>query len=272
MDKIDLCKKCKKRKLDFNQGIICGLTNKKPDFENICPNFEKDETIKDETKINLKPNKQRAKTAIILIWIVLSFEIISFISNLMQYNLLQIILNGGYVSVETANANDLRVTIISFIFLIVYIISGITFIMWFRRAYYNLHQKVKGLSFSEGWAAGCWFVPFVNLGRPYRIMKELFKETKEFLTNKGHNINEILKTDILIWWWVIWIFNGVIGQFAYNYSKNAKSIDELIIVSIILLIGNITGILAALITIKIIKKYSSVELQLNETEIIGNKL
>ncbi len=57
--------------------------------------------------------------------------------------------------------------------------------MWFRRAYFNLHQKVSYLSHSEGWAAGSWFVPIVNLYRPYQIMKEIYVETKELFTKRG---------------------------------------------------------------------------------------
>ena len=31
MDRIELCKQCKNRKRDLRVGIICGLTNEKPD-------------------------------------------------------------------------------------------------------------------------------------------------------------------------------------------------------------------------------------------------
>ena len=81
----------------------------------------------------------------------------------MQYDLLQTVANGGFISDEAVEANDTRESFLGIIYLIAYIISGITFIMWFRRAYFNLHQKVSWLNHSEGWAAGCWFVPIVNL-------------------------------------------------------------------------------------------------------------
>src|SRR4249919_2196416 len=54
----------------------------------------------------------------------------------------------------------------------------VSFIMWFRRAYWNLHQvNVSAAHFPEGWAAGAWFVPFINLIRPYRIMQQIWKGT-----------------------------------------------------------------------------------------------
>lgn len=43
----------------------------------------------------LKPNGQRAKNAITLIWIVLALEIVSLISGYFQYDLLQTAANSG---------------------------------------------------------------------------------------------------------------------------------------------------------------------------------
>jgi hypothetical protein len=41
--RIDFCKICKNRSFNFNEGIICKLTNEKPSFEENCPSFDKDE-------------------------------------------------------------------------------------------------------------------------------------------------------------------------------------------------------------------------------------
>jgi len=141
---------------------------------------------------HLRPNEQRAKSAIVLIWIVLAFEIISFISSYIQYDLLQTAANGGQISMEYATANDTRERIVGITSMIVYIISAITFIQWFRRAYYNLHLRAELLSYTEGWAAGSWFVPIVNLIRPYRIMTELYEETNELLVKKVEGSNQYL--------------------------------------------------------------------------------
>jgi hypothetical protein len=215
---------------------------------------------KKENKMEeLKPNGQRAKNAILLIWIVFALEIISLISGYLQYNLLQIVANGGAISMETATANDAREQIIGIIYLIAYIVSAVIFIQWFRRAYFNLHLKVNNLAHSEGWAAGSWFVPIVCLYRPYQIMKELYIETTDLLTRKGMSGKENITTSFLGWWWTLWIISGILGQFLFRYSMNAKSIDELTISTVASMINNIIGIPMALFTIKIIKDYSTIE-------------
>ncbi len=44
---------------------------------------------------NLKPNEQRAKNAIVLIWVVLAVEMVVLISDYFQYELLQTAAKGG---------------------------------------------------------------------------------------------------------------------------------------------------------------------------------
>ncbi len=207
----------------------------------------------------MKPNTQRARIAIILIWIVGSLDLVSILSGFFQYQLLNDARSGMIVTTERASANDLREGIISIAYLIAFTISIITFIMWFRRAYYNLHEKFDYLQHSEGWAAGCWFVPIVSLYRPYQIMKELYTITKEVLTEKGIEVNQNLGRYSLGIWWTLWIINNIIGQVVFRYTPTADSLPELAVATMLSMLNNIIGIPLALITVKVIKDYSKLE-------------
>ena len=39
------CRQCTNRKMDMQQGMLCGLTQAKADFEGECPSFDKDEEV-----------------------------------------------------------------------------------------------------------------------------------------------------------------------------------------------------------------------------------
>lgn len=213
---------------------------------------------------SLRPNGQRAKNAVTLIWIMLAMEIVSLISGYLQYDLLQHAANGSEIPIEAANANDTREGIVGVIYLIAYIVSAVTFIQWFRRAYFNLHLKLNYLSQTEGWAAGSWFVPVISLYRPYQIMRELYNETKELLTKNGVAIRQQFTTSTLGIWWTLWIISNIIGQFEFRYSLKAESLDELTTSTIIGMISNIIGIPLALIAIKVVRDYANVEPMLHE--------
>ena len=212
----------------------------------------------------LRPNERRAKIAITLIWIVMFLEIISIISSYFQNVLLHAHLNGEQITLFAINANDSREQFIAILYIIVYLISGITFIQWFRRAYYNLHLRVDHLSHSEGWAAGSWFVPIMSLFRPFQIMKEIYEETKNLLLNKGLIQSGQLKTTLLGWWWGIFILNNVVGQIVYRTSINDKTAEEIITSTNVSIVSNLIGILLAIITVKVIKDYSDFESILEE--------
>lgn len=113
----------------------------------------------------LKNNATRAINAITMLKVILIISLFVLVSDIMEFNFLSELreYNPLYDSnaelIASANANDDRQQMVAGIYSIAWIISGILFIQWFRRAYYNLNQ-VKAMRYSEGWAAGAWFVPF----------------------------------------------------------------------------------------------------------------
>lgn len=209
---------------------------------------------------NLRPNKQRAKIAILLIGIVMLLDIVSLISSYFQYNLLNDIAKGVNVSIATAEASDLRESIIAVIYAIAFLISGITFIQWFRRAYFNLHLRVDNLKFGEGWAAGSWFTPIISIYRPFQIMKELYEKTNELLLSRegeeGSKTNYSNFT--LAIWWTLWLIDNYFGQIIFRASLNDNT-NQLNITSIMSMIESLIGVILGLITIKIIRDYSMME-------------
>lgn len=220
----------------------------------------------------IKPNGQRAKNALTLIWIVFAIEMASLISSYFQYDLLRSAQNGAIITLDEANANDYRERMLSFLHLIVYIISGVTFILWFRRAYFNLHQRVPKLSYTDGWAAGAWFVPIVSLYLPYQIMKELYKRTKLLLSENNAEMPVNLSVTPLGIWWTLWIIQSIVSIIVLNVSMSLETIDSFILITIINMVGSILFIPLALVTVKIIKDYKAIEPMLQNMATDENKV
>ena len=214
----------------------------------------------------LKPNDKRAKIAITLIWIVMGLEILSLLSSYLQANLLNKFLTGETLAIGEGDTNDIREQIIGLLYTIVYIASAVTFIMWFRRAYYNLHQKVTYLSYGEGWAAGAWFVPILNWFRPLQIMNDLYRYTPEFLAKHNINVAGKLKMGILGIWWTLWVGNNIFGNVLFQISRKATGIEDYILVTNLSMISHIIGIPLAILAVKVISDYSKVEPLLFEVE------
>lgn len=221
----------------------------------------------------LKPNAQRARNAILMIWIVTVIAILSLLSSFIQYGLLLDMQNGQTVSMDDADINDIREGFILLLYLIAYIISGVTFIMWFRRAYFNLHQRVNHLAHSEEWAVIGWFVPVINFFRPYTIMDELSKETQEYLNL--HQIRTPRKQNqaLIGWWWALWIITGVLAYI----NKDSGIMEEVLTGAItqeklmgdtmLDILTSVLEIPLAVITVNVIKQYAAIEPLLNEVPV-----
>lgn len=171
---------------------------------------------------------------------------------------------GRQVSETIIDANKITIYAIFGLTMLAYLICIILFIMWFRRAYYNLHQLTKNLSYKESWAAWAWFVPIMHLFRPYQIMKELYEETDVLLTRSKampHNLN----IGLLKWWWGLWVSaqflryiiqEALSKDFLFNFDPVPRSIVNMIYTAFFILL--------TMLTIRVVKNYAEAEPELIE--------
>lgn len=212
----------------------------------------------------LRPNFNRAKTAILLIYIMMALQILFAFSHYLQYELLGN-LEKGIVEYDDAQSNDTRQQFIAIIIVVMSIVSAVTFIQWFRRAYFNLHTLTDGLKYTEGWAAGAWFVPILNLFRPYQIMRELFEESSRIISEKMGGFNPKPYLIFVNLWWALWIFSNVLSNIAFRLMPNSGSIEDLKTETMVGIFTALLEVPLALITVKVIKLYSEQEEVLNDT-------
>jgi hypothetical protein len=207
----------------------------------------------------LRFNEQRAKTATILVWICGGFTLLSMISTIFEYILLNDISNGVQITMDQANANDLRQLAISLIRAAFFIASTVTFIMWFRRSYYNQEIKFGNMNSSNGWTAGAWFIPIMNLFKPYQLMKELYFNA-EFFVDK-HKLLETKAGRIVIlgWWWALWIVVNMSQNAINRISRNAEQLSTLKSLSIASIIVDVIYILLVFLAVKVIRNYNELE-------------
>ncbi len=244
-----------------------------------------------------KPNKQRASIAANFIWAILGVQIAFIIIGLLNVFLVS---PGDMASMNSETSEtttlsydteasatstsssattfetqhepkriaefiDVSDIIVGLLYKLLLIGSSITFIMWFRRAYYNLYVRGIKMKYKDGWAAGSWFVPFLNLYRPYEMMKELFSVTKGLLMGRKGFSESKLSTKILNYWWALSLGEMILERIAKRWLKNA-TVDEIIPLSIMYVIVYVIGVWGSLVTIKLINNYSKAEQMLNKDE------
>lgn len=208
---------------------------------------------------NLRPNQGRAQYALWSMLFLAVIKVVVVVTYYMQYHLLSQWINGSPVDMVAANANDKRVLIVGIIDLLARLGVIIAVIFWFRRAYYNLHLRFKNLTYSEGWAAGGWFVPFMSLYVPYQIFSELFENTKKFLIEHRVKESHSLKTGLLLVWWLIWIINNLGENIFSRVTNDETDIHKITNFTLVDIGFALMSLVALVLFIFMVKSYSEIE-------------
>lgn len=205
----------------------------------------------------LRDNQERARMA--QIWIKISMGVYVI---MVPYIFYVLSFSGSFIRPSQDELMFLGLLSVVVIILVVgaFIGSAVTFIQWFRRAYYNLHQLTGGLTYTEGWAAGAWFVPIFNLFGPYQIAKETITKSEKLLSDDSfeRKPSNLLQTAGI--WWGFWIASGVVDRIDIVVDNNPMTDLKFSLVSIVL------GLIAGVFALKYIKNYSEMELKLRDLE------
>ncbi len=219
----------------------------------------------------IKSNSERAKTAIMFLWILFAIGIMVVVSDAIQVNLIKKALNGGTVTQLEGAANDARQVIISWLYTIMYLISMLCFILWSGRAYYNLHQKVSGLKYKNGWGIVSWFVPVLSLFRPYEIVRETVTETSRILEKNNIIIERPLSINLLNWWWMLYIIKIVSIGIIRSGITAAESIHGIYTYTFLATLSDALGLVVTLLFIRVVVLYSKYECKLSEIQEVSEE-
>jgi len=207
------------------------------------------------------PNKERAKHAIVVFYIVFFGSLANLAFRIWQFITFQKWSSDpSTIDMDLAyQMDDLEIFVVVGSLLLI-ILAAIFFILWFRRAYYNLHAVAPGqASFGEGWAAGAWFVPILNLFRPYQIMKEIWEGSQRAMP---HRFPSIASSAIVGNWWALWIISRFAINIASSIPGDNPDIWDLKKGAIGLIIAQVITIVAVFMAIHMIRKMSEIEDQL----------
>ncbi len=221
-------------------------------------NYQEPQNAEAEIKIISRDNQKRAYQLLTVFWISICVSIISLISNYSELTLLERGLIGEIDETQAA-VNDERQSTIALIYGIVTVFTIVFFLRWFRRAYFNLHQlRFQTMGYSETQALWCWFIPFVNLVRPRKIMGEIWEYTQKY-----SNRLEIEPKTILNLWWCLWIIHNIVSNISFKLSLKYETLEELMIISKLNIASDLIYIPLTIIIIFIVKKISRFEKEMH---------
>jgi serine/threonine protein kinase len=217
------------------------------------PDHSPPDTKRDQNFIFTKDPTGLTKILKFMLWAQLTLSIIGLIGDFMQLNLA----SSASLTSEQAEANDTRQGLIASFYFWVSLITGIFFLKWIYRANLNCRGfGAEGMSFSSGWSIGFYFIPILNLFKPYQAMKEIWKVSSDPLNWKSEKIS-----DILLWWWGLWVFSHVIKGAADQLLMNIYNMSTLALATGVSIISWVVEI--ALISVALSLVSQIIEKQIN---------
>jgi hypothetical protein len=138
------------------------------------------------------------------------------------------------------------------------------FIQWFRRAYFNQEIKFKSMASSNGWVSGAWFVPIMNLFKPFQLMQEIYENAESYLLDKKLIDEKKSRKSIIGWWWGLWIGTGVLSRISSSFLGSADDLGELIASTLFSIFMVVIFIPLSILTVMTIQNYNEMELLLEK--------
>jgi hypothetical protein len=167
------------------------------------------------------------KILVVVLWVALGLDVVAVVSGVFEYQLLAEVQSGaisGPDLTDAAAADDLRQRVIGLGQIALYLITIIVFSRWVYVL--NCNKKPLGasdLNFTPGWAVGWFYIPIVNLWKPYQAMKELWQASANPL-----NWQQQERGGLLPWWWFLWILSNALGWISFRLSLNASDISGIV--------------------------------------------
>ena len=177
-----------------------------------------------------EPLQKRAQVAIALIAFVMVAAAASLWADVGQLNLLNDVAAGERIGLAEAQDSDDRVATTALLYTIVWILSTITFLLWYSQAYRNIQALgVSRPRWKRGWAVAYWFIPIVNLFRPKQVMNDIWRGSNPELSVKTVTVEKGPVSALLHWWWAAWLLSGWIGNIAIRqaFTNDVPTIDNL---------------------------------------------
>lgn len=95
-------------------------------------------------------------------------------------NMLLILLSalamGGEDSIESLETLSTLGALLNAVGVVIFPVTPIVFLMWLHRVVRQMNAWGRDVGATPAWAVGCWFVPFVNLVVPFRVMRSIVDE------------------------------------------------------------------------------------------------
>lgn len=207
-----------------------------------------------------EPLADRGRIAALLIGLVVLAALGSLWADTQQLDLLNRAAEGERFTLAEAQDSDDRVATMALIYAISGVLAGITFLLWYSRAYRNVEALgVSRPRWGRRWAIAYWFIPIVNLFRPKQVMNDIWRGSDPKLSVHTITVEKHPVSPLLHWWWAAWLLSVWVANFAIRrtFENDVPSIDNLRTEATAYVVTDVADVIAGVLAILVIRRITA---------------
>lgn len=194
----------------------------------------------------------RATLTLYVLYAGLVVAVVAMLSGWAQHGLLAEMRAGLPIAEGRAEANDAREQIIALLQLALILVTVVAWLVWQYRAYANLRLVgSRETEYTPGWSVGYWFIPILNLFRPYQITAELWRRSE--LSNARDPLGGLSGPALIGAWWIVYLVTGGVSRVSAGMLTSAKTLPQFIAATDLGILNDGVSVVSTILAILVVR-------------------
>ena len=143
-------------------------------------------------------------------------------------------------------------------------LSVVCFARWIHNASLRAHLFSGGMTISPGWAVGSYFIPIVNLFKPFQAMREIWQ------ASIAPNATGIVPVPVgMRIWWGLWLVRVGLSNANYQVIANVRNLLDIGISGALNILTFVIDVPMAVLLIVLIRRLGANHRARVEAQIFG---
>jgi hypothetical protein len=170
------------------------------------------------------------------------------------------VLSHSEVSAAEIKGTDLRAVLLAGADAIAALAGVVVFCFFMARANRNARalRPDARMEFSPRWSAGVFFVPIVNLYKPYQAMKEIWQASqRDDDPQVPWNASDV--PGLVGWWWGAYLASTIAGAVSSSFARDAHDPAAVITSAWISVVSDSLTVVSALLALLLVRQLARLQ-------------
>lgn len=149
------------------------------------------------------------------------------------------------------NISEVVIGLAALVELATFLVAGFLSLKWVYRVQMNAHTLAGGLASTPPWAVGWFFVPIMNLYKPYEALKQAWQ-----VARSPQGWSQVTLPSVINWWWGLWLTSNIALNVYGRLDLGSQALDLSKLADTIGLVAEGLTLAAGLLFIQVVRQLS----------------